>query len=385
DLDEHWEGPGTPFDDLDRLRGALDDEARERLDAALGIHEPPEPLDEAEETSERSLSFSQLRRFLESPLQASARWVLGLRREEADDILDRDDEPFAPSYVGSLVLARDVFLRASREGASVDGADFAPVYDEQARHLELKGELPTGPFGDGARTQHLKMLETWRDNLSHLDVPCDAPLSREHFGRARRHEHVDQIRDSLAFELDVEADDGDLRELRVELYGKTELLDADRSTSITLLSRDRVYDRDFLRGYITHLVLAAAGLTSESEPFTAVLAPNKSLANARKMSKYRREFAPVGRDAARAQLEQLCADCAGGVHPYLMPIEAVTDYADPDNDAPFDEIVEGLLTRRYGSCSAEYGPIAHPERFPVPADVDAIIERRLGRFLGAVE
>ncbi|MFP4599839.1 MAG: exodeoxyribonuclease V subunit gamma [Persicimonas sp.] len=387
-LFEHCRQEGVPFPELDLLEDALDAPNRRRLHQVLGTYDKPAPSDGTDDgADEVSLTFSQLRQFLESPLQASARWVLGLRTEDEDDVLEREDESFESSYVGSLLLARDVFTQAVTESAPREELDFSAIYEEQARYLELKGELPTGPFRTGERTRHLELMRTWRENLGILGVPCDRPLQQKRFGRAQRHAPVDEIWDSLSFDLHLPVPNNPDRthRTRVELFGESEILDASLATAVTLVSRKRAKGRDFLRGFITHLALVAAGKLEDTASFDLVIVPGRSLANARKLSNYKKTLSPISRDQALAYLELLLTDYLSGVHDHLLPIEAALDYHDPKNEKPFDELVHKRLTSRWSSCSAQYGPVAHPERFPVADNVDELLERRLGPFLSRLD
>ncbi len=379
-LREHCRDANVPFPDLAVLDAALPEHVGEVVDDLLGTYAKPAAPRADDEVRSVSLSFGQLRQFLESPLQASARWVLGLREAAEDDVLDVEDEIFEASYVRSLMLARDVFLKTVTEQAPDAGPAFLPIYEETARYLELRGELPTGPFREGEQKRHLELLEVWRKNLGILDVAGDRPLQIKRFGRAERHTPVDEIWDSISFELELPGPGTQNQRVRVELYGESEALDASHTQAVTLVSRDGSKDKDFLRGFFTQLALSATGKIDARRPFDIVVVPGKSLKNARKMSKYKRRLAPITRDEARDYLEALTADFLSGIHPYLMPIEAVFDYFDPENETYFAEIVDQKLNSRWGSCSSEHGPVREPRRFDVPHDAEKLLERRFALF-----
>jgi exodeoxyribonuclease V gamma subunit len=389
-LRRHCREHNVPFPHLSMLDQALDERERERVGAVLGTYAGPHTEGARggdDDIREVSLSFSQLRQFLESPLQSSARWILGLRSDDEHDLLDVEDEIFESSYVGSLMLARDVFLETVTSSPPSESPAFLPVYEQKARYLELRGELPTGPFHEGERKKHLELLETWRDNLGVLSVPGEAPLEVKRIGRAHRHTPVDEIWDSVSFEIELASGPGELQKVRVELFGDTELLarDSDDATSVTLVSRSRVKDKDFLRGFFTHLGLAACGKIAADQPFDVVVVPGKSLKRARKLSKYQKRFAPISQQDAIDYLEAITADFLSGVHAYLMPIEAVFEYFDADNETPFSELVEMQISNRWKTCSSEYGPVREPGRFAAPPQAAAIIERRYSAFFSRLE
>lgn len=375
-LREHCRERNVPFPELDMLDDTLVEPARSVVTSVLGTYDKPDSGAGDDEVREVSLSFSQLRQFLESPLQASARWILGLRADDEEDLLDVEDELFEASYVRSLLLARDVFLETATAKPLDDEPAFLPAYEDKARYLELRGELPTGPFHAGERKKHLELLQTWRQNLSKLSVPGDRPLTVKRFGRAERHAPVDEIWDSITFELEL----ADGQSVRVELFGESEALDADLSTTVTLLSRSRVKDKDFLRGFFTQLALAAGAKIADDQPIDVVVAPGKSLARARKLSKYRKRLAPITQADALAYLKTIAADFLSGVHAYLMPIEAVFDHFDSEDDTPFAELVEQQINNRWSRCSSEYGPVREPARFAPPSNAKELLERRFAPF-----
>jgi exodeoxyribonuclease V gamma subunit len=389
-LRRHCREHNVPFPHLAMLDEALDSRDRERIGSVLGTYAKPRAKAEDDTVREISLSFSQLRQFIESPLQASARWMLGLRSDDEQDLLDVEDEIFESSYVGSLMLARDVFLETVTSRAPDENPAFLPVYEEKARYLELRGELPTGPFHEGERKKHLELLQTWRDNLGVLSVPGDAPLEIKRIGRAHRHTPVDEIWDSVSFEIELASEDGEPQQVRVELFGETEALagfdrDGDQVGSVTLVSRSRVKDKDFLRGFFTQLGLAACGKIAADQPFDVVVAPGKSLKRARKLSKYRKRLAPISQQEAIDYLKAITSDFLSGVHAYLMPIEAVFEYFDPENETPFSELVEMQISNRWKTCSSEYGPVREPSRFAAPQNAEALIERRHGAFFSRLQ
>jgi exodeoxyribonuclease V gamma subunit len=385
-LRTHCRDHDVAFPTLSMLQGALDEHDRERVSAVLGTYAKPRPRDEDDTMREVSLSFSQLRQFLESPLQSSARWILGLRSDDDQDLLDVEDEVFESSYVDSLMLARDVFLETITSRAPSESPDFLPIYQQKARYLELRGELPTGPFHQGEQKKHLELLETWHDNLEVLSVPGDAPLEIKRIGRGRRDIRIDEIWDSVSFEIELASgDESPRKDVRVELFGETEALagfddNGVQTSSVTLVSRDRVKDKDFLRGFFTQLGLAACGKLADDQGFEVVVVPGKSLARARKLSKYRKRLAPISQAEAVAYLKAITADFLSGVHAYLMPIEAVFEYFDPDNETPISELVDKQLSNRWTTCSSEYGPVREPTRFAPPQQAAPLLERRYAPF-----
>lgn len=381
---------GSEFDfpELADLREVLDEPTGTLLNRVLGGYPVlrhqnlSQPKKHASKVREVSISLSQLRQFLESPLQASARWSLGIRGDEVEDLLAVDDEVFETSYVESLMLMRDVFARTLTDAAHArEVSGLEQCYDARARFLELQGVLPTGVFFREARSRHLDALGIWHENLRHFKVSADSPLQLRSFGRARKRVSQVESFDSIRFEMQLDGlDASHPQRVRVEITGVSELLANNAAIALTPVLRTRVKDKDFLRGFLTQVALAAAGHSAHSSPFEAVVLPGKVVAKAKSRQRFRLQLAPISQPDAVAYLKALSADFLSGVHAHTMPIEAVFDYFEPDNQLRFEDLVNKQFANRWSSCSAEYGPLRHPERFSAPANADAILARRFEPF-----
>ncbi|HET9450499.1 MAG TPA: hypothetical protein VFO83_06435, partial [Aggregicoccus sp.] len=130
-----------------------------------------------------------------------------------------------------------------------------------------------------------------------------------------------------------------------------------------------------LRGYLDHLVLAAAGLRDGGDFRAQVLvAGNKPTA-------FGVSFKPLSAEAARAQLTALATELLSGVHDYLLPCEAVFlargKYAKGRSLA---ECLAETVGDERASHSSRYGPIRRFDAYPHPPDAEALVERRYGHF-----
>lgn len=376
---------GFEFPQLSDLLEAVDPSTGALLSRVLGGYPVRAAAKEAAPLREVTVSLSQLRQFLESPLQASARWSLGMRGDEEEDLLAVDDEIFEPAYVESVLLMREVFERALTERAGArDAAALAARYDARARFLELQGVLPTGVFFREARNRHLEALRIWQDNLGHFRISTATPMELRSFGRARKPVAPGQALDSIRFEIELPEGPARAAErVRVEVCGVTELLAEDASVALTPILRKSAKDKDFLRGFLSHVALSAAGHASQA-PFEAVVLPGKIIPKPATQQKFRLQFAPISQADALAYLKVLSADFLSGVHASAMPIEAVFDFFKPDNTLPFDALVEKQFANPWSQCSAEYGPLRQPSRFGAPPDSEAILLRRFDPFFSRI-
>src|SRR5690554_325478 len=377
---------GFEFPQLADLLEAVDAPTGALLNRVLGTYSVRAGIKEAAQLREVSLSLSQLRQFLESPLQASARWSLGMRGDEEEDLLAVDDEIFEPAYVESLRLMREVFERTLTEPAGArDAAQLAARYDARARFLELQGVLPTGVFFREARNRHLEALAVWQENLGHFKIPTAEPMELRSFGRARKRVAPGQALDSIRFEIDLpESPSSAPQRVRVEVSGVTELLAKGASMALTPILRNSLKDKDFLRGFLTHVALSAAGYSNDVTPFEAIVLPGKIIPKSATQQKFRIQFAPISQADALAYLKVLSTDFLSGVHASAMPIEAVFDFFKPDNTLPFGELVDKQFANGWSRCSAEYGPVRQPSRFGAPQDSEAILARRFEPFFSRI-
>jgi exodeoxyribonuclease V gamma subunit len=359
---------------LDEVRAALDPDDWRRLRELLSL--PPPVESPAQDVEDREMSLSLVRGFLECPLQGSARAVLGVEPDADEDLLHRDTEPFAPHPLESVTLMREAFT-----GFVHTGRDLQEAYGELARRAELGGRMPTGVFGARARRDHLEAMERWHALLEEALGALPESLERTRLGRAEEHARVDRI--EPAIELDVELERA-RSTVRVQLGGATELLAGDGLDSVTLLwrrpeRRRHRLARHLLRGVVDHVALAAAGLVTGVERRAHVI-----MARGDEGGCVTTVLPPLGREEARAYLTRLVADMLGGVYDWLMPCEAVLMWHDGVHPT-LARCVEALLdTADRSPFSSLYGPVPHPQQYPVAPEREAreLVAHRFGPLFG---
>jgi hypothetical protein len=254
-----------------------------------------------------------------------------------DDPLARADELFEAGALDRATLLRETFRR---------GGDPAR-YDELAHRLELRGERPTGLFGEAERERHLAILESWRRSLTEVagagsdGVPLAVSSPASH---------------TVAGE-------------RIELGPSSLLFLASPRLSIRLCAQPRARfhpRRESLHGFLDHVFNAASG-TVVGEPYTFV-AINAPPGRDPDRTHYERfTFAPISREAASRYLAAIVGDMRGRVHDYLLPCEVV-----------FNDLKPVPLAK----TSSRFGPIAHPDDYrPLPESTARdIVDRRFGLY-----
>jgi hypothetical protein len=227
------------------------------------------------------------------------------------------------------------------------------------------------------RLGHLQLLKTWGDQLS-LCAARASRIASHRFGGAQEGERVEHLHPPVGLELQL----GQER-VRVELHGRIEAV-TDAPAGSLILQRRNVStgwseavkrQKAALRGYLDHLVLAAAGLQEGTDFRVQVLvAGNKPTA-------FGVGFKGLTQDAARAQLALLATELLSGVHDYLLPCEAVfLANGEHAKGRSLAQCIAEVVGDERGSHSSRYGPIRRFDTFQPPPAAEALVARRYGHF-----
>jgi exodeoxyribonuclease V gamma subunit len=319
-------------------------------------------------------------KFLEFPLQAWARFRLGLDERDDEDKAATEDEVFETDFRDETLFLRRVLLDAKTEERSL-----AEVYDQAARERELRGSGPSGAFARAERDDHLKTLETWRAELAAAGVAIEG-IEVHRFGRSGEASRADASHDALVLDVDYKDHGGVTRIVKAELWGSTLPLGADRTISVTLAKRADPKgswgraDRAQLRAFVDHAALAAAGIAPGS-----LHASLSVIATPEGPRRVHASFEPLSHDEAVRWLRTMVVDLLSGPHSYFLPSEVVLVNADEGPDAL---IVPELAEARNELASSDgppalrstYGPVPRPHEYPLPDEASAreMIARRFG-------
>ncbi len=374
---------------LSELRGALGPDAWASVAAELDWVAPPPAL--AATRARRGLTLFDLRRFLECPLQASARVLLPVG-DEADAMADaeaalREHEPLDEARASTIPFLRNVLtglLAESAQGGQDRDNDqqLVEAYDRAATLETLAGKLPDGLFGRALRERHLGLLRCWRDGFLQATgglVTAPAPLW---LGAAPEHRRDVLIGPALVVPLAEGA--------TVAIGGRTELQAraADESRIVLALasstSQDKL-ERDLLGPFLTHLALAALRDDGASPPTRAVvIRPEKDGTP----SVEERLFLPTTGEAARVYLGGLASELLREVHAYFLPCEGVFYWKDHSDKGETVGVRQSILVLRddnWTRFASDHGPIPDPRDYPVPPEAEAVemVTRRFGPYFAA--
>ena len=390
------QGTAAPANAED-LRRALSPSAFAEVAARLSLAAPLAPAAKpTEQVNKLIVTLTDLRYFLEDPLQGSARFRLRLREIRGDDELaDREDEAFATGALDRSARLREAMSGAVLASETVPSTEeVAARYDEIILREELAGRAPAGLFREAERENHAAVLNKWTEQLGRIANGGRLHGRVLHFGRAAESEDAREILPAITLELGAA---GAQPALQVELQGRTSVLvegsDVPRASVIfTCRAKDADeetrLDKESLAAFLDHVALAAAGLSQAQAGHRGLILLTH--VDEQDIEEYR--FAPLDMARARDYLARLVRDMltgtlgpAGepsGLHAYFLPCEAVFR-ARRIGTVPGDEAARLCQQVREGGrirLSTLYGPIRDAVERWNPPSVEAAARMATDRF-----
>ncbi len=322
---------------LEDLHRALSPAAFCEVATRLSLPKAAASAEPTEVANKLIVTLGELRRFLEDPLQGSARFRLRLGERQSDDELaDLEDEPFGTSALQLTTRLREAMVSAMLAGAAVPSLEAVLArYDEISLREELAGRGPAGLFREAEREHHAAILDKWTEQLGGLASSGSLRSRVLHFGQAFENEDAPEILPAITIELAAE---GSRPSLHVEVQGRTSVLvDAANSPRASVILSCRAEDADeesrrdkeSLAAFLDHVALAAAGLSQGGAGHRGLLL----LTDGDRGEIEERRFAALDPARARDYLARLVRDmltgtlgpdgAPSGLHAYVLPCEAV--------------------------------------------------------------
>lgn len=352
------------------------------------------------------IPLAMLRRFLDDPLQGSARFRLRMI-EEDDARADLEDEPFDTDR-----LQRAWILRATMTQAILDAqgtpswACIADRHQRLARAAELRGLLPVGLFRSASARIEENLLRAWTDALP--KVLGTGPASCRVFrllpqgsvpGQVSPGEQGIGFRSAPSFSLTLPGEGG--QTIDVAIVGETGLcssVDPGNASTLSFSTRKPPDGRDVMAKEDVHAFLDYVALVASDDDRpahqSALFRVNQGAGELRL-----RGFRALDKRRALDYLARLCADLLAGVpgpdgawtsvHPYLLPHEAVLA-SRAKGTSVLDEIenlCQAAADHRAG-LSSLHGPVsAVLDRYAPPdtASAHRMIADRFGLFFELTE
>jgi len=338
------------------------------LTPVLAMTTLPPSSSESSGISQVSLPVSALRTFLECPLQAAARYALGMFEDE-ENPEHRDDEPLAQSILNRTNLLREVFWKV-RGNANL----ITTAYDQTMRLSRLRGQAPSGVFGEASKKIDLKSLAEWTWQAREAGCVNLDRWQKVRIGRGQEFADADRILPELTIQVRNPADPGALTLVRI--YGNLGFLSPSGKSSLALFARDKPRAKDFVGLFAAAMVLAASGEASGLRFNAIAIGAGKN----RPWHESRTLECPDG-NRAREYLSNLLGDLLFARNHYFLPIEAIEKVIKNVERARDDEVVDSINELRendFSRCSSDYGPVRNARRFD-PPDIEQlkdIIHRR---------
>ncbi len=380
---------GRTLPEWPALRVAFAPEALAALGGAVGWAEPRAGSVAARAArSRRLLSFGSVLRFLQCPLQGSARALLPVGDDDAEGEATaafREHEDFDLDWRHAVPLLREALGRAFAAAGEPDDAALARALDEATALAALDGTLPHGTFGAATRGQHLECLRGWRKLLSELGGLGGAP-ARAYIGDAPERLDGAVVRPAPCLVTSVPLGEG-AGHLEVELHGGTNLLGTLGGEPAVILasastSRENGNARDRLSAFVDQLALAASAPEGAPRRRGVVLRPGQSKPETFWLR-------AVSQDDARAHLAFLASELLREVHPYFFPCEGVLGWRKKPEPRP--ELTSYIHTLRDSDWktyfTSDWGPIPHASAYPLPEEEQAqrFVEERFGLYFATIE
>ena len=357
---------------------SVEDLARELDPAsrdALGLISPYQgmkatTLDPGE--SALRLTMSQLRAFLECPLQASARRALRLE-EDQEDLIEKNDEPFSPEKLvrwKQLDRVMETVL-GEHEGGYEELPELTMILDQILHEAELRGLLPSGPLFQVTRDGMIAAVRAWINGIRCLGIKGQG--ERRFLGKSVGPRRPHAVLPPIRFELEIQ---GVSRP--VEIIGRTEYIFTDMAEHHTLCFREKIlkpkreWDRYLLKGFLDSVAMAARGVTETMTSAIVGLGDQPPY-----MVHYK-----ISEEQALAYLKELVLDMLSRAHDYLLPVDSVFKLKDqfdkPDFQDRYELQISKLVESSEPRSSSMYGPVREWREYPPAADAQAAIQRRFG-------
>ena len=340
------------------------------------------------------VSFTRLRKFLESPLQSTAIHLLRLDEDEEERV-DKIDEPLVLERLSEWSLLRKVWDNAitlpEKSPSSSAQPEWEELYFLQAQRMELEGELPTGIFRGAMQTRHLRILNSWQKQLC-VTLKIDwstlkKNLRQYHLGPVQEGTFASGLTNShplfpalcIGNENLAEAD---AKKYETKFYGKTEWWYTDESANwhAIYFSEREGEDKSWLRHFLDVLILRTAGLLPENANITGwCIAAEGNLKS--------RAIRLPAQQHARDYLFNLFQEMNAENAAVLMPVESVFTIAKENLNAEnfnqrFTEWMDDKLnsSREHKGISSQYGPVKYLKDAAYPQNPYQLMNRRFQLF-----
>lgn len=322
---------------------------------------------------EITVPFTALIKFLECPVQGSARYALGMFEEEDADDEDAADEPLAQAHVERVMLLRQAFWDARGEDSAIESA-----WKRRFALAQMKGRAPAGVFEEIARRSDCEALRLWRTQAAESKAGAIEGYEEVRLGNADEFAPVERVLEPLVLEqVPIRSARGQ-RLSRVKIQGRLGRFASWFGAALHGISREKAKSRDFLRMFLGAIALSAVGAKLPRRFRAIVIGARKQQAPERE-----RSFAPPPPDEARKYLASVVSDMLSVGNHYFLPFEAVEKaraaMRSGDGTSELVAAVEEVRENDFARCQSDFGPVPNARtRFEPPSEneIRRVIQRR---------
>ena len=338
----------------------------------------------------RPVLLSRLRKFLYSPLQSTASYLLEIQEDEKE-IDDKVYEPLLPNQLVEWSLLREIWdngLKVKENEKNLPNEpNWKEIYFFKTQLLELEGSMPSGIFKTAVMKKHLRILKSWQKQLcEELKLDWDSlkkEICQYHFGPVKEGVFNNEFKDTHQLLPTLNIKDKNENESYAEnisanFYGETEWCYADQSDNyyIIYLSEHECQEKSWIRHFLDVLVLRVADLLPENVKI-------KGLCISAEGKLKTRDIKLPSKEQAKKYLFDLLKEMHSENAALVMPVESVFEISKENLSATkynsrFNEWIKNKLNspKKHKGISTQYGPIKYINDDNFPENAYELVTKR---------
>ncbi len=348
---------------------------REQLESAIKVWSMPginqfldlstPPKLDRDKSAITRFRLSDLKAFLFSPLQGSAKALLKMSEPEIHDFEAILNDPLHDESYKQHNLLQKSFWRGGGDEAKIN-----LIYEDLFKLASLKGEAPVDYFAAKQKISDQRILNIWRLNAHQFQLYGLDKWQAVSIGEGREFEEVSRRLPPI--QLDVPLLQGG--HAKVELVGRISPLRPDLGATMHCLSSGGVGEHLFLKGFLEMVFLAAAQ-QALPKTFKVYLNPTGDFRAANLQKNYYTPNPVEAREYLSLIVSHLISS---GLHTYRLPIRSALKW----KEALKRNQYQALIIRPEDK---EQGPIKNLRPFSTPPSDFAIksVTERLGPWFSS--
>jgi len=344
------------------------------------------------------ISTSSLRKFLESPLQASVSNIIKFNEKQVN-MSDKITEPFILERLNEWSLLRKIWDKILttqiKNNSQSNIPDWNNTYRLYLKRMELEGLLPSGIFKKAMQEKHIKILNNWKKQLT-VCLKTDWPnlqrnLFQFHLGSVEEGVFNSEITNNHKLKPAVDVQVNTNSSLKTENYntkirGSTEWWYAENNSNwyVIFLNETPIKEKYWLRHFLDIIILRLADVFPDNIKVKALCIGPDSVVKSREIKIPSKLYAE---EYLANLLKEMNNEDAGE----FMPIESVFDLSKENlNESNYNKrFIEWMDSKIKNSkknlgISSKYGPVNFLEDAPYPENPYIMMRRRFKLFFETI-